>query len=443
MLNRKTMKYTLHICLLIAIAYSVLIEPSPFVRLNGQFLEHTNYGYLILKNAGAGSFFMTSDQGQGYQAELPRFSTFLSELGPKPGSLVECQQPWGYPVSCGMCRDASGRRSMNNVVCTRGTFSARFGFGTPIGPLSQLVKQDTLNELGSRQSPNYVFLDTIVNNTNQSFSMATTTAPLYQQMVNPDGSVVSSPGTIVNALDSGDLFFMNSIFSLVDREKPHITVGGNEYPIQFLSTNTRTNSDLRYSLFGKNEHNPRVNQLSTKRHMALPTLALSSQGTSGTQTIILFPTDPFSSCQPVIFIGRDISTNAFYVLTYLTRHIDPETNLACCQSEGGLCDHDTLYCSSMLSQNGGCAIFAANTDGSILMGTGPGSQARLKVVLDPMPDSPQFAYASSIEALPGLWWPEQPDFVEQPEAKPGAIPQQATTQIKVANKTMARIVKKG
>lgn len=412
-----------------------LTKPSlvNFVTAKGPLLQHTNTGNLKLNNSGQNSFFMTSDQGQGYQAEFTGNSSSLTRLGSRPISTVECQQPWGNPIPCGACAPKAGQQNWGNTSCSTDQFTT--SFIPSLGPVADLLQKDLLNERDTQKPLNYVFLDTIVNNTNQSFSIAVTTAPLYEQVLNNDGTVSSAPNTIAGALDQGTINFINSIYNLTNQSSPSLTLGDHAYPITFLSANTQTNPDLRFSLFGKNEHNVAENKLSTKKHMASPTLALSTQASSGTQTIILYPTDPFNTCQPVIFIGRDINTNAFYILTYLTRHIDPQTNIACCQEKGSLCSHDTLYCSSKLTQNNGCAIYSVNTDRSIMTGTGSGSQARLKVVIDPMPDAPQYGYGSSIEVLPGLWWPGQPDFSDRIAPMPTPTPSPLVRVVK----TKARI----
>lgn len=423
---------------------------STYIWRQGDYLAHgtSPTGTISFKNLGKTSVFVTSDQGSGYQAEIPA-NTFTGAvfLGSQPKSLLECQKPVGFPTSC-------VSNCPTNLSCKRPALDATFDVKTPNYNLSgHYGPQDTLNEQNSLgQAVDYVYLDTLVNNTNVTFDMAITTAPLYYAAEDPDTHLeTAAPGTIAYALANGDgpnkspWGFINQIYSAISQSgsQPTISLGGQTYPITFLSSGYNAqsegpmNPDGRFTLYGKNQHDPAANRLSTKRHMALmpqitdlyPSLALGAYGTSSTyQTIILYARDPLNSCQPVIFIGRDARTNVFYALTYLLAY-ELNTGQMCCQTNSlAVCDNDTLYCPSGRQMANGCSLVTANVDSAI----GLGQPARLKVTIDPIPNPSSrqppalsdFGWASKIEMLPGLWWPGQPDFVET--ITPAPLPMRKT-----------------
>lgn len=383
-------------------------NPLNFIAPNGIYLQHADWNNLQLDSTG-NTVFLTSSEGQGYQAQLAPQASAQTEIKEGPTStLIECQQPLGNPIACAsQCLPQStGVIKAGYTSCQGPALTAEYIIPTVNNPITPL---DFLNENGSQPASalNYVFLDTIVNNTNQPFNIATTTAPLYIQQVNAQGTVVASPNSIAGALNANDIGFLNSIYALKGSWNTTFNLGSNSYPVTFLSGSAQTNPNMEFSIFGKNEQNPSANKLSTKKHMAQPQLSLGTTSTSGIQTIILYPPDPTNTCQPVIFIGRDPNTNTFYTMTYLSAYTQANGTKCCQDQSGNLCSHDTLYCSAKLSGSG-CALYSANpADNQVIQSGGSG---RLKVVINPMPDAPQYGYASNIEVLPNLWWPGQPDF---------------------------------
>lgn len=403
----------------------------------GNYLVHgtDKTSTITINNADSvASVFATSSEGSGLQAELPPEHTIYSiKLGRNPTGTIECQKPAGYPTSC-VSYCPSGTKC--NAPALQVTY-------TPNDPnynpnTVNFPPEDYLNEQGSLDPSTYtyIFLDTLINNTNTIYEMAITTAPLYQLDVSSStgGSV---PGTLAHALDNGTITFRKDIYPLMTATNPTLKIGSQSYPITFLASGDNAlvdgpvNPDGRFTLYGKNDHNPRANRLSTKRHMALypqstslyPSLALGPAANSSTyQTIILYPRNVDYSCQPVIYIGRDTLTNAFYALTYLLSAQATFNGIQCCvQSQAGTpCTHDTLYCPASQQGVSGCNLVSANEDGQIQQN----NSGRLKVVIDPMPDAPQYGWASSIESMPGLYWPGQPDFGTTSSAPQGMAPRE-------------------
>lgn len=387
------------------------------VYKDGYYLAHgtTPQGTLMVGNKDSNTaVFATSSQGGGLQAEFAGNSEIGHiSVADAPQSLLECQKPLGNPVAC-VASCPSGTQCQDPVLSV--TYTAR----------DSSAARDYLNEKGSLDSSglNYVFLDTLVNNTNVAFDMAITTAPLYQAFVDPTTqNITSAPGTLSAALNSQEGFsFINSIYNQQSQPESSwaIQIGSNSYPLTFLSfgnnsgLNGPVNPDGRFTLYGKNQQNPSANRLSTKMHMALhpqtslsPSLALgASADTKDYQTIILYPRNPYTSCQPVIFIGRDSNTNVFYAATYLLSFATQGGDQCCQTSTGDLCAHDTLYCPNDTTSTNVCSQVSANQNSVLALG----QQARLKVTIDPIPGLSEYGWASKIELLPGLWWPGQPDF---------------------------------
>ncbi len=303
------------------------VFPSPNLSGGNSYLGHYNNGTYQLNNPSTSrSVFLTADQGFGYQAELTPNAAQNLSVGKKNPGIVECQQPFGNPVACtASCKVASVGFTPSGLG-TSGLANCTGVINAKVYPFLALEAgiTDFLNEKGSKYSTpaNYVYLDTIINNSNSAFEIATTTAPLIgtSSIVDPvTKKPVLDPNTIAGALQAGTLTTMN-----IYGEKPSgsFTVGKVTYPVNFISDSPSL-ADNRYVIAGANKHNPTTDTLAIKRHMADKNLAFdvlpstNIPAPKGNQTIILFPNKMESTCQPVIFIGRDKDSNEFYALTYL------------------------------------------------------------------------------------------------------------------------------
>ena len=335
----------------VLLALSSQVYAANLVWQNGNYLAHTNEGLLQLANAGTGSVFMTSDQGGGYQAEIQPTkppiglnSGLFSKVGTNSQSSVECQQPFGNPVACATTC-ASHLMGAGSTYCT-GPMDSYYQSTLPKGitsddylnengcllpsgstptSIAQLQKQcpveyaalaaasqaqctkgkpcpgPTMDQLQMAKYP-VVTLDTIINNSNSEFEIATTTAPLYNAVFNESSQTYTpDPNTIVGAIAAGKLSIFNNLYSL--KPSGSITIGSTAYPVNFL-TETSGVTDNRYILAPASAHNPAQNNLAIKRHMADQKITFDPSPTGpGNQTIILFPSPKMqASCQPVIFI---------------------------------------------------------------------------------------------------------------------------------------------
>jgi hypothetical protein len=372
------------------------------VSLNGPNLLHTNQGLLQFVNPStsttAGSVFLTSDQGNGYQAEIaPTNGPFTSKsglfstIGPKPQSLIECQQPLGNPVACAISC-ASHMLGAGSTYCT-GIINTYYVPTTPGGaPPTDLLNE---NKSVAATAYKYVFLDTIVNNSTSSFEIATTTAPLYSS--NPD----IQPNTIAGAIAAGNLNIFKNLYSL--KPSGNFTIGKNSYPLTFLNDST-TVTDNRYLIAAADKHNPAGDALAIKRHMANKNIALDTTKTNGIQTIILFPNRMQSTCQPIIFIGRD-EDNGFYALTYLGTYTST-TQQQCCVSSGTTaCTTDMLYPSSNLPTS-----IQTNLDDTDPTFVRLGQPGRLALDIECIAGTGGYGYAAQLKSLPGPWYTGQIDF---------------------------------
>jgi hypothetical protein len=429
---------------------------------NGNYLAHTNQGLLQLVNPSSGSVFMTSDQGGSYQAEIQPTkppiglnSGLFSKVGSSPQSSVECQQPFGNPVACATTC-ASHLMGAGSTYCTglvdsyyqstlpKGITSDDYlnenGCLLPSGntptSLTQFQKQcpvqyaalvaasqaqctkgkpcpaPTMDQLQMAKYP-VVTLDTIINNSNSEFEIATTTAPLYNTVFNASTqSYTPDPNTIVGAIAAGKLSIFNNVYSL--KPSGSITIGSTAYPVNFL-TETSGATDNRYIIAPAGAHNPAQNNLAIKRHMADSRITLDPSPTGpGNQTIILFPSPKMqATCQPVIFIGRD-KDNTFYALTYLGAYTST-AGQTCCVAEVGtqatMCPTDSLYpqpINSLLPVN------MTNSDNTNPNFIAIDQAGRLSVTINCLPNQTLYGYAASISSLKGAWYPGQPDFQNVP-----------------------------
>jgi hypothetical protein len=336
------------------------------------YLVHRNFQTLALKNNGDGSVFLTSSLGNGYQYELKASQSVVTTVGMIDNSAIACSKPFGIPTSCATSCKKTRAPAMGTTECT----------GAVTADYSTESGTDFLNEQGTHNTQlNYVFLDTLINEGATTFEVAVTEAPLYRIKQNEKGQLVmDSERSIAGALDAGSL----SIFNNIHGEKA-INLGSHSYPVTFL-TDTITNPDGRFT-FGTG----------TRQHMASSLLALDATTNHGPQTIILIPTNFNSSCQPIIFIGRD-NENSFYALTYLSNHTTQKTGIVCCaDANNNPCVRDTLYSS-----------VAVNDDPRSLI---DGQRGRLKIVLgSDKALGGDYVTVTGFEILPGLWWPGQKDF---------------------------------
>lgn len=351
-----------------------------FVFAQGDLVGHTNTGGLTINNPSTlNSVFLTSDQSHGYQAEITAEATKNAQVGTNPKSLIECQQPFGNPIACASActTGPGGSFSWGTTICNPGVVKVSYS--------PTLGTDDTLNEQGTKSAGlnNYVYLDTIANQSPATFDIAITDAPLFIPVTDAQGNVTPDPKSIAGGLYAGT----SSIFDDIYTNKK-LSLGGINYPVNFLTTGD-VNPDGRFSVYPASHAN------ATKKHMANPTLALSASPTSGTQTIILIPHNfTQSKCQPTLFIGRDANNN-FYGFTYVSKNT--EGGVPCCQdSMGNPCTIDSLY----LWQ-------AIDGSASQVPSEQPG---RLKVTITPDTNSPQVGVLSGMQVLPGLWWPGQQDF---------------------------------
>jgi hypothetical protein len=363
------MKLMLHTSIVFTCMVSLYADQ---VSLSGPYLVQRNYGTIAFENTGDGSVFLTSSLGNGYQYELGAGQSVVSTVGTVDSSEIECQKPFGVPMSCAVTCQRTRSPAMGTTECT-GVIKTKYSVdqGT-----------DLLNEVGSHNALlNVVFLDTVINQGSLSFEVAVTNAPLYAIKQNEKGQLVTDPEkSIAGALDNGLL----SIFNNIHGDK-NITLGSQTYPVNFL-TDTVTNPDGRFT-FGTG----------TKKHMAATLLALDATTNHGVQTIIFIPTNFNNSCQPVIFVGRD-KENTFYALTYLSNHATRKGGIVCCaDANNNPCAHDTLY-----------TLVSVNEDPRIVI---DGQRARLQLTLghDKTLGS-DYVVATNLSILPGLWWPGQRDF---------------------------------
>jgi len=353
---------------------------ADLVFAKGDLVGHTNGGGLTINNPSTlNSVFLTSDQSHGYQAEITKEATKNVLVGTNPTSLIECQQPFGNPVACasGCTRGTGGAYAWGTTICNPGVVKISYS-PTP-------GTDDTLNEQSTHSADldNYVYLDTIVNQSPATFDIAVTDAPLFIPATDAQGNVTPDPKSIAGGLYAGT----SSIFDDIYTNKK-ITLGGTNYSVNFLTTGD-VNPDGRFTVYPASHPN------ATKKHMASPVLALGAQPTSDTQTIILIPHNFTSTCQPTLFIGKD-SNNYFYGLTYVIKN--SAGGVPCCTEgeEANPCAIDSLYTWQM-------------ADGSAAQ-VPTGQPGRIKVTITPDTNSPQVGVLSGIQILPGLWWPGQQDF---------------------------------
>lgn len=326
---------------------------------------------LTLKNASStDSVFITSSLQHGYQYEITAGqSVNANTCGRERTEVFECQNPFGFPTKCVMqCKPPKGKRS-GNTECTAGAVLPTYGTSKK----TQCMAPKDPAEL------KYVFLDTVINKSKSTFIIATTTAPLYGEVEDPatGQQIVDPNNSIAGALDAGKLDLFGDIY-----KKKAITFGATNHPVTFL-IDIETNPDGRFTF------PPGI----TKKHMASARLALGTDIGKGVQTIMLFPQDISTSCQPIIFIGRDVDTNKFYALTYLSNHVAQNVTLCCVDAAGNRCTHDTLY-----------NKVAADKD--IILG----GQARLRLTIGQNQELGDYGFAEKLEAEPGLWWPGKVDF---------------------------------
>jgi hypothetical protein len=381
----------------------------PTINEVGSYLGHETQSFIQLSNPStSASVFLTSNQGKGTQAEVvpnppPQNPGLFSKLSSSQG-LIECQQPFGNPTSCVTSCQSGPKTLFGPTTQCTGIINASNNFEIP-GVKSAT---DLLNEVAqSTAALNYVFLDTIVNNSNSSFEIATTTAQLYSSDPN------IQPNTIAGAIAAGSLNIFTNLYSL--KPSGTFTAGKSSYPLTFLNEAPNI-KDNRYLIAAANKHNPATDDLAIKRHMADKNLALNTSITGGTQTIILFPNRMQTTCQPVIFIGRD-EDNVFYALTYLGNY--KSTTLEQCCVVGGTtpCGTDTLYPSSDPQQ-----LPQTNTDNTDPNFIRLGNPGRLAVDIECIAGTGGYGYAVSIKSLKGLWYPgsgllkflDQPDFSNIP-----------------------------
>jgi len=379
-------------------------------------LMHINQGGLNISNNSPHSVFMTSSRGSGHQAELVRAPRAIeSTTGDSTrDATIECQQPLGVPTACATAC-AQGMFGWGTVACTGTTKTSYIVAG----------KTDFLNE-SARTQPQFTFLDTIDNRSTSTFMVATTSAPLYG-LVQTGSKWSVSPNTIIGALSgSGEstLSLYNDMYvPLTTRTTgtPTISIGGQPYPITFISA-IATNPDGRFTF----EPGKRV-------HMANSQLALGSvNDVKSVQTIILIPQDPTATCQPWIFIGRyaDATREHFVGFSIL-----PNYGGCCVEScpIGDNTSQDQDYSESDESDTPACTPGPCKNDyawpnNQLILGapdfagvitTGTLEHAtfgRLKIVIQPTKELPDqstnkpLGTLASLEIMPGFWWPGERDF---------------------------------
>lgn len=421
----------------------------PLLRLNN-----------ISTDSSAGSLFIASSNGGGYQAELESGKNVLSQMKYGSYSNIEIQKPFGNIITLkdSDCYAFSGFPSQYNSACVSdNNFFIRYD---TIG-----VAEDFLNETGTKSSQdvptdskskispydqnlNYVFLDTVINNSDVAYDIITIENINFYRW--EPASVTKqagiAEGSLIGAINTGKIS-IDAIIAAANSTEQKVTIGSQSYAVKYLAkVYTDDRFINRFTIFGKNQHDPSKNQLSSKFHMASPQLALSTKAGTGVQALIFVPTDflldSYQLFAPALLIGFDADKPTVYAYSYIRNVLvdypfgsegnaikctlkctETKTDKTTNQEVTTDCAHDTIW-----------KKYSAN------MGTGkvlkPG---RIKIVISKEDwnacsdkEKMQMPYISKIELLPGLYWPGKQNLDKNPD---DFTPETAKTEKKTEQKS--------
>lgn len=312
---------------IIIIIYLILLQlniKADFFTISKEgYLQRTapnKFYYMSLKlNPNENSTFFTSNFGRGYQAKLE-----LSKDHPESEKIVktkikfdaigtiECQKPLGNIVSCGSCTNCPSfpekcyaQASYGNAFCSNSDLGFSFNFWSKevkdIDPDS-----DFFNETANKQNLKYIFLDSIVNNSDSKFQIIVTDAPLLNDVVRDENTAFTEYkglGSLISLINQTPDSLDKMIKAALEGKGKEKQEGA--FSVKLLGGIAPGGEDFT---IGKE----------TRRHMAQKNLAIKNTDDSVDpkyQTIILAPVN---SCQPAILIGRDSENNICAVTVFTT-----------------------------------------------------------------------------------------------------------------------------
>ncbi len=272
---------------------------------------------------------------------------------------------------------------------------------------------------GIQEQCDVISLDTIVNKTKTNFIVATTDAPLY---IAADSQGKPDQSSLVGALETLDenanpLLSLHKAVYLAEQNKPaSLTIGTKTYPL-YINSNT-----------------------ALKAHFATRHLSASactnphiSSTNQGPQTLILFPQDWQTSCQPAILIGKNNADGTLLALTYFVSYKTIDKQIPCCWlgEKNAPCTHDMIFRSPW--NNLSSSPFVGNLeaiDSKPLGGSPKLKPGRIKIVIDLLDpqECTSAGWASQLQVLPNYFRDSYPDFsIPTISAKECSVPQSLPT----------------